>query len=587
MAGPVDIDPAKPHAFLSYTRFDDNFLNGGISALREALELAVQARTGKKFNIFQDVDDIKPGDAWRKKLDRAIEAAQLFIPILTPSFFESDFCRGEAKAFLAYEARARRDDLVLPIYIIDTPKLDDDDQRAADELANSLHERQYDDWRPLRFKLQHDDTRPRVDELAGVIAAAIAKYVETEPPPPPPPEPPPPTEELVERLASLEAELQEERSKSAALESALADERNKTRKLAEAYSTVEGQVEAAKKTEVALRREIASPKQLLDEAEAALKAAQANDKQITRDASGIPRPFYLGAATLALFLGALGWIVGRELAASGSPAYTPLSTFRDCGDCPEMVKIPAGSFEMVSPKGEGGDDKHKLRKVTFAKPFAIGKYEVTFDEWKACAAAKVCEPKEPKDEGWGRGSRPVINVNWNDAKKYTEWLSGETKETYRLPSEAEWEYAARAAPPSTWRKLIDYLFGALTKEQPYGGRIGGTREVGVYSNDWGLYDMLGNVWEWVEDTYNKERYNDRYDEDYKKAVEFGGAWVEETNSEGEVTDSKGKENEPKRVIRGASWNSNQGGLRPAYRDGHDWKDRTKIIGFRVARDIKE
>ena len=224
MAGPLDIDPAKPHAFLSYTRFDDKFLNGGISALRKALELAVQARTGKPFNIFQDVDDIAPGDAWRKKLDRAIEAAQLFIPILTPSFFASEFCRGETEAFLAYEARAGRDDLVLPIYLIDTPTLDDAAQRAADDLARRLHERQYADWRELRFKLQEQNTLPRIDELAGAIASAIARngHAAT-----PPPEPMPPSD-VENRLAALESKLQErdqaiaaERSRREQVEAAL------------------------------------------------------------------------------------------------------------------------------------------------------------------------------------------------------------------------------------------------------------------------------------------------------------------------------------------------------------------------------
>jgi len=144
----------------------------------------VQARTGKPFNIFQDVDDIKPGDAWRKKLDRAIQAAQLFIPILTPSFFTSEFCRREAQAFLDYEARAERDDLVLPIYLIDTPKLDDANQRVADDLASRLHERQYEDWRSLSFKLGHDDTRPRIYELAGAIAQVILRTCPTQAPQP-------------------------------------------------------------------------------------------------------------------------------------------------------------------------------------------------------------------------------------------------------------------------------------------------------------------------------------------------------------------------------------------------------------------
>ena len=320
MAGPVDIDPAKPHAFLSYRRFDDKVLNGGISALREALEQLVQARTGKPFNIFQDVEDIASGDAWRNKLDRAIEAAQLFVPILTPSFFESEFCKGEARAFLDYEARAGRDDLVLPIYLIDAPKLAAADQRAADDIATRLHERQYADWRPLRFRLRHDDTRPHIDELAGAIASAIARSAQAVRPPPEPALP----EEVIERPAALEAGLEEERSRRQLAESALADEETKTRELAEAPLAFEGQVEAAKKTEATLRSEIASlrkqlaatgvdaVKQRLHEAAAALEAERAKGEQITRDASVIPRSFFLGAAALAaLPVGASSWMAGQ------------------------------------------------------------------------------------------------------------------------------------------------------------------------------------------------------------------------------------------------------------------------------------
>jgi F-box protein 11 len=112
------IDPDKPHAFLSYTRSDDNYFNGGISWLRGRLEQAVQARTGAPFQIFQDVEHIDYGDRWEKKLDQALKEAQIFIPILTPSFFHSNFCRREAQAFLNYAAQTRRDDLILPLYLI-------------------------------------------------------------------------------------------------------------------------------------------------------------------------------------------------------------------------------------------------------------------------------------------------------------------------------------------------------------------------------------------------------------------------------------------------------------------------------------
>lgn len=164
-----------PQAFLSYTRFDDEYLEGGISWLRDALEKAIRARTGRPFQIFQDVEDIQLGDRWTKKLDQALESAQLFIPILTPSFFESDFCRNEAQAFLDYERAAGRDDLILPIYLLEADVLEDAARRAKDMVAARLFERQHRDWRELAFLLQDAGTRPRIAELATEIARAAIK----------------------------------------------------------------------------------------------------------------------------------------------------------------------------------------------------------------------------------------------------------------------------------------------------------------------------------------------------------------------------------------------------------------------------
>ncbi|MDH3662902.1 MAG: toll/interleukin-1 receptor domain-containing protein [Alphaproteobacteria bacterium] len=171
------IDPDKPHAFLSYTRFDDDYLEMGITWLRDALEKAVRARTGVPFQIFQDVEDIELGDRWEKKLDQALAKAQLFIPILTPSFFQSSFCRREAKAFFAYEERAKRDDLILPLYLIEAPVMELPALRDADELAKALSERQHADWRSLEVKLQHADTRRLVAEPIAALATAIARAV--------------------------------------------------------------------------------------------------------------------------------------------------------------------------------------------------------------------------------------------------------------------------------------------------------------------------------------------------------------------------------------------------------------------------
>ena len=176
--------------------------------------------------------------------------------------------------------------------------------------------------------------------------------------------------------------------------------------------------------------------------------------------------------------------------------------FRDCADvCPEMVVVPAGSFTMGSPANEKdrSAEEGPQRKVTIAKPFAVGKFEVTFAEWDACVAAKACTKAEgkAKDEGWGRGKRPVINVSWDDiTNEYLPWLSKKTSKSYRLLTEAEWEYAARAG--TTTR----YSFGDEFSNAKANNDKGKTVDVGQYpANAFGLHDLHGNAWEWVQDCY--------------------------------------------------------------------------------------
>ena len=227
-----------------------------------------------------------------------------------------------------------------------------------------------------------------------------------------------------------------------------------------------------------------------------------------------------------------------SVAAGKKPCIKPGSgkSFRDCPDCPEMVVVPAGSFSMGSPSDEKEryDDEGPQHKVTISKPFAVGKYVVTFDEWDACVSGGGCKGNHsPGDEGWGKGRRPVINVNWDDAQEYVKWLSQKTRTKYRLLSEAEWEYAARAGTRTR------YFWGdSLGRNNANCDGCGGewdnkkTAEVGQFQpNAFGLYDMAGNVWQRTDDCWNGN-YNSAPEDgsamktgDCSQRVFRGGSWA--------------------------------------------------------------
>jgi formylglycine-generating enzyme required for sulfatase activity len=151
---------------------------------------------------------------------------------------------------------------------------------------------------------------------------------------------------------------------------------------------------------------------------------------------------------MLLSAAAVAWssIAASQAPPADSAVPEPGEIFRDCADCPEMVVVPAGEFSMGS--GETVYEKPE-HKVVIDSPFAIGRREVTFEEWDRCFVAGGCK-HSPNDYGWGRGRRPVIDVSWDDAKLFLSWLSQTTKRAYRLPSEAEWEYAARAGTNSAF-----------------------------------------------------------------------------------------------------------------------------------------
>lgn len=231
---------------------------------------------------------------------------------------------------------------------------------------------------------------------------------------------------------------------------------------------------------------------------------------------------------------------------------------------PEMVAVPFGKFRMgcVDSSKDCSDSEKPVRTVAVAG-FEMGKHEVTFEQWDACVADGGCT-YVPGDQGWGRGNRPVIDVSWNDIQTYLAWLNRKTGKRYRLPSEAEWEYAVRGTSETT------YWWGnALGSGNANCSGCGSrwdskqTASVGAFKpNHFGLYDLHGNVREWGADCWH---------DSYMGAPSDGSAWM---TGKCEF-----------RVVRGGSWNSHPSELRSARRNYYPPDHRNPKGGFRVARTV--
>lgn len=271
----------------------------------------------------------------------------------------------------------------------------------------------------------------------------------------------------------------------------------------------------------------------------------------------------------------LRWDLWRH-ALSSDAELKPKLEFQECSRCPVMVVVPAGEFMMGSPDTE---KDHQLNegpqhKVTIGKTFAVAKFEVTFDEWNACVDLGGCKSNyKPNDQGWGKGNRPVIDVTWEEAKEYVDWLSRLTGKAYRLLSEAEYEYAARAGTTTAypWGDDIKLNGQAMANCDGCGGRWDDkqTAPVGSFApNQFGLYDMVGNVFEYTEDCLHTA-YGGAY---YSQAPKDGSAWI---------TDADCKH----RMVRGGSWLHHQSAVRVANRNEMLIYDRLPYLGFRVGRTL--
>ena len=305
-------------------------------------------------------------------------------------------------------------------------------------------------------------------------------------------------------------------------------------------------------------------------------------------------PTVVGAGALVFFLMA-------TMPAWGSDAVKPGDSFWDCAACPEMVVVPAGVFAMGASFAEGGDDEWPIHRVRIPRPLAIGRHEVKRGEFKAFVEETGYELNGPcqtlAEISWGEyrwredrlasyrnswfpqtDDHPVVCVNWYDAKAYTAWLSKTTGKTYRLPSEAEWEYAARAGATAlyhfgTAQQNICLYGNGVDASSPFkwrnekcnDGYGRGTAPVGSFRpNAFGLHDTTGNVWEWVEDCWN---------DSYKGAPVDGTPWTT-----GRCW---------RRSVRGGSWLNDPRFLRSATRFSTFASYRKNNHGFRVARPLAE
>jgi formylglycine-generating enzyme required for sulfatase activity len=508
----------KLKVFISYSRrdsseFADELVNG--------LELA-------GFAPFLDRHDIAPGEKWEERLGGLIAQSDTVVFVVSPEAVKSERCAWEVEQTL------RRSKRLLPVVFKPVVEAD---------IPESLRERQF-----IRFDVARGITRP-LRELAEALRHDIdwirehtrigdmaARWEARGRPP-----------SLLLRgddVVAAEAWMKNRKSDAPAISDAM-----------RAF------IVASKEANVAF-----------------LLKASAAEQRVARSR----RLVGVIAATFiaVLILGAAAWwkqdplreriYLWRNVAVltiAQEHALKPKDRFKECTDCPEMVVVPADSFMMGSLEGQGGQDEHAQHTVVIAKPFAVSKYDVTFDEWDACWTQGGCS--HAGDSGFGRGQQPVINVSWEEAKEeYVAWLSKITGKTYQLLSEVEYEYAARAGTKTNypWGDAIKLNGTAMANCDGCGSKWDHvqTAPVGKFPpNKFGLYDMVGNVFEWTEDCWH---------ETYDGAPVDSSAWT----TGGDCS---------RRVVRGGSWDASPTSLRSAYRDGWNSGDRGLSVGIRVAREL--
>ena len=523
--------PSRYIAFFSYTHADDEHDDGLLSNVRARLESELRLTLGdREVQIFQDRDDLNPGDVWEARLAKALDEAVYLIPVVTPSFFASDFCRREFMRFWEKAQADPKSARIIPLYWRTHFPLDGLLPGGNDPLLQAAQAIQYDDWRGVRpLGISDRLMRGKIEAMALDLALRHGQQ-----------------SHLPGQSISSPA-----------------------------FIRVDAKAEQAK----------------LDAERERLARQAEEERQKQRDRYRARGHIQIDAR---LIEGAPdGWF---------KPGNGSTEWFADIPGGPEMVVVPAGSFTMGSspdeiaalkkeiPGNDWFDTEGPQHKVTFTQPFAIGRQAVTRGQFAAFVQAtghklpdeaytwedekvELRKGRSWRNPGFAQDdSHPVVCINWEDGTAFAKWLAGETGKPYRLPTEAEWEYAARAATttPFWWGQSItteqaNYDGNYTFRGSPKGEYRKATVHVQTFAaNPWGLYQVHGNVWEWCEDVWHKSYAG-------TPPVD-GAAWT--TGGDASL-----------RVVRGGAWDYDPYFLRAPFRYGARQAARLSSFGLRLARTL--
>lgn len=562
--------PLMPNGFWSYSTSDDTHSGGRLSQLRHGLAAALQQQIGREptVRLFQDIKAIPAGADWDEQIRIGIDDASFFIPIISPGFLQSEWCAREVLLFAERQRSLGRNDLIFPIYQIDVEDFSGIRQRELYDPAvlALLRRHQWTDFRELEFEaVDGPAVRQQLRRLAGGVRSAL--YREAAKPP----------ACTASRLrsdtgASVPSPAMPATPGATYMSTSAA---HKTRGWMLLMSSVAVVVAGVLTYQLSAqfgsspsRPMAGSPPVPPVTATPAPVERQSRAAEAASDLQQQP-PAQTNAATAPQVQSGGQPAANDRVAASelDVPAYD--NGTRDCDAiCPRLVLIPKGEFTMGISDSESrregleAADAHAKppHQVTIRRQFYLSEAPVTRGEYNKCVIATKCKAADPPSFAQ-TDNDPVVNVSYDDAVSYANWLKATTGKNYRLPSEAEWEYAARAGT-DTARYWGDDFNDRRGDTVPRARQA--TMPVKSFPpNKFGLYDMLGNVWQWTDDCWNDDyRGNQPADE---RARSSGGCWA--------------------RVLRGGSWYSSPKLVRAAIRDRYNAGFRYAYTGFRVARDF--